>query len=311
MLAVVAGERNSMDSKQDVHELAVALLELSGFRGATAMKRGARKFIDAELATGAPIRFWLKEGRYHNRTTAAVLLGAVTAASSTGIADSAFLDAVLRNVDGAKADGAAYALFVQPAAPPVEDNLWNWLVVPIDSLYEAYKELLSRFPTRARNGVTAALPFVDERNVKTAECVRGIRSLAVSLDALAIGEGQEISLSGAQGADDGRTHTRGEFAVRLKQALFRNRVGAAYAWRCAVTNCAVRKVLEAAHLPGRNWREHNRAQDGILLRADVHKLLDAGLARLENGIFLLHAEIEKSEYGRYHGTRIRTLASEN
>ncbi|MEO3474090.1 HNH endonuclease signature motif containing protein [Roseomonas sp. CAU 1739] len=78
--------------------------------------------------------------------------------------------------------------------------------------------------------------------------------------------------------------SRGEVVRRREQAAFRRRVGEAWGWRCAITGETVREVLEAAHLPGSSWRAgDNRAVDGILLRLDLHRLMDAGLLRIEGG----------------------------
>lgn len=72
---------------------------------------------------------------------------------------------------------------------------------------------------------------------------------------------------------------------RPEQAAFRERVGAACEWACVITGETVSVVLDAAHLPGSSWRAgDNAASDGVLLRADLHRLLDAGLLRIEDGV---------------------------
>jgi len=62
--------------------------------------------------------------------------------------------------------------------------------------------------------------------------------------------------------------------ARPGQEELRRRIGDAYGWRCALTDCPEPSALQAAHL--RDWRKHNRTPDGILLRADLHGLLDGG-----------------------------------
>jgi putative restriction endonuclease len=61
---------------------------------------------------------------------------------------------------------------------------------------------------------------------------------------------------------------------RAGQGIFRASVAAAYNLRCAVTGERVVPVLEAAHI--RPYREDgpNVVSNGLLLRADIHKLLD-------------------------------------
>jgi hypothetical protein len=70
--------------------------------------------------------------------------------------------------------------------------------------------------------------------------------------------------------------------LRPEQRLFRNRVFLKHGARCVVTGCAIEVLLDAAHLRGRDWRKgHNHADDGIPLRADLHRAYDAGLIDID------------------------------
>jgi hypothetical protein len=85
---------------------------------------------------------------------------------------------------------------------------------------------------------------------------------------------------------------------RPEQASFRKRVGAACGWACVITGETVREVLDAAHLPGSSWRAgDNAATDGVLLRADLHRLLDAGLLRIDGGV----VRVEVGGYAPFDG----------
>lgn len=106
-------------------------------------------------------------------------------------------------------------------------------------------------------------------------------------------------------ADDRATFVRREVLARLRQRQFRAAVGERFGWICAVSGCAVKEVLEAAHLPGRNWRLHNAVADGVLLRSDLHRLLDAGLATLEAGLFRLSPSLRRSPYWEFDGHAVR------
>ncbi|WP_176330966.1 HNH endonuclease signature motif containing protein [Burkholderia vietnamiensis] len=76
--------------------------------------------------------------------------------------------------------------------------------------------------------------------------------------------------------------------VRPEQAAFRRALFERFNGRCALTGCAVAELLDAAHLPGRRWElGHNTADDGILLRADLHRALDTGLIRLNEQLRLV------------------------
>jgi len=69
--------------------------------------------------------------------------------------------------------------------------------------------------------------------------------------------------------------------VRPSQAAFRRLVFIKFKGCCAISGCNVREALDAAHLDGRGWRKgHNGADDGLLLRKDLHALYDAGLLRI-------------------------------
>jgi hypothetical protein len=64
---------------------------------------------------------------------------------------------------------------------------------------------------------------------------------------------------------------------RDRQQNFRKAVLLAYDGACAVTRCTVEECLEATHLDRFADSCDNRVINGILLRADLHRLMDAGL----------------------------------
>ena len=57
------------------------------------------------------------------------------------------------------------------------------------------------------------------------------------------------------------------------------------------------------HLPGRDWRKHNEGSDGILLRADIHRLIENELAWITDGRFHL-SDGAKKEYAQYEGCAV-------
>ena len=71
--------------------------------------------------------------------------------------------------------------------------------------------------------------------------------------------------------------------VRPDQAAFRRQVYLGYSGKCVISGCDVLKALDAAHKHGRDWRlGHNRAEDGFLLRKDLHALYDNNLLWVTN-----------------------------
>ncbi|WP_413466214.1 hypothetical protein [Hydrogenophaga taeniospiralis] len=59
-------------------------------------------------------------------------------------------------------------------------------------------------------------------------------------------------------------------------------------------------MLDAAHLPGKNWRTDNQAEDGFLIRTDLHRLLDRRLAELRDGKFWLAEGLRRGDYAALH-----------
>ena len=94
---------------------------------------------------------------------------------------------------------------------------------------------------------------------------------------------------------------------RLGQADFRQSVGAAYSWRCAVTNCDVVHVLEAAHVVPYQVADEEGydVRNGILLRSDIHQLFDAGLTQFHYDdrrlVASVSSEIGSTEYAGFDG----------
>lgn len=100
--------------------------------------------------------------------------------------------------------------------------------------------------------------------------------------------------------------------LRPEQSPFSKAVRRAYGGKCAVTGESCPAVLEAAHLPGRDHkRGHNRARDGILLRADLHKLMDEDpplmtLQRRTDGEIVVQIQPAAGpDYARHNGQKIR------
>ena len=74
-----------------------------------------------------------------------------------------------------------------------------------------------------------------------------------------------------------------ELATRPKQQAFREEIRRNYRDRCAVTGCATPAAFEAAHVSTRKGRDDNNPTNGILLRSDIHALLDRLLITFSEG----------------------------
>jgi putative restriction endonuclease len=88
---------------------------------------------------------------------------------------------------------------------------------------------------------------------------------------------------------------------RLGQGLFRILVTDAYSRRCAITGERTLPVLEAAHIKPYPLVKRHEVSNGLLLRADLHKLFDEGYLTVDpqdRRIAVSKRIKEESENGR-------------
>lgn len=116
----------------------------------------------------------------------------------------------------------------------------------------------------------------------------------------------------AEANEDTRERQQREVVLRPGQAQFKLNLLDAYSRRCAITDCEVGAVLEAAHIrPYRNEACHH-ITNGLLLRADIHALFDAGLITIgENWGIEIAISLRASEYGSLENSKLRLPAKED
>ncbi|WP_087734343.1 HNH endonuclease [Paraburkholderia piptadeniae] len=110
------------------------------------------------------------------------------------------------------------------------------------------------------------------------------------------------------GVEDARERVTRGIKIRRGQKNFRDALLAAYGGRCAITGCNVQDVLEAAHITPYLGPETNHVTNGLLLRADLHTLLDCGLVGIDPATrqVLLAPSLRTSvNYGHLHGQSLR------
>ena len=93
-------------------------------------------------------------------------------------------------------------------------------------------------------------------------------------------------------------------ALRPDQSAFRDLLLKHYG-RCAISGVTTAGALQAAHLPGREWKlGHNKLRDGILLRSDLHSLFDRGDITIVDGVVHVDPSIA-DDYGQYDGVKVQ------
>ena len=100
------------------------------------------------------------------------------------------------------------------------------------------------------------------------------------LEATARAELEQETPPGGEGLGDdydARLRVYRQIVARSGQPGFRTALLEAYQGRCAITGCDAPAALEAAHLRPYRGPDSNTVTNGLLLRADIHTLLDLRL----------------------------------
>ena len=268
------------------------LMEAKGFVSVVTRRKGAMKFVDATCIDGGNVTFWLKQGWTDTRDYSAIQFGMLPSPGASDLPDSAFTDFVNARTSSARAHGASYALLVHMYEAKIKD----YVAMRIDDVAVAYSAQIAGWPRRARATKMPTLFFEDNRNLHDAGYVKVVTDLEVPLELIC------ESQHGAKPAPlvSASKKITAEVERRMRQQLFRLLVGARFKWECPLSGATLREVLDAAHLPGRDWRLHNSATDGVLLRADLHRLLDCGLAEIKGDRFFLSLQARVGEYAQFH-----------
>ena len=98
---------------------------------------------------------------------------------------------------------------------------------------------------------------------------------------------------------------------RPGQARFRRAVFEMFGARCVVTGCETLMALEAAHVLPVSSSGGDEGWNGIPLRADLHRLFDAGAIMIDPTSWKLSvADAVREEYGQYHGLDLEPVLAE-
>jgi putative restriction endonuclease len=106
---------------------------------------------------------------------------------------------------------------------------------------------------------------------------------------------------------DARERTLAQIVRRRGQREFREALIAAYKGRCAISGCNAVEVLEAAHIMPYKGAATNRAQNGLLLRSDLHTLFDLGLLVIvpKSLVVLVAPSLMLTDYRHFSGCSLR------
>ncbi|WP_291075205.1 HNH endonuclease signature motif containing protein [Hyphomonas sp.] len=98
--------------------------------------------------------------------------------------------------------------------------------------------------------------------------------------------------------------------ARPQQAKFRQSVAARDGWICAITECVEQSALEAAHLHSVADGGNDDVANGMMLRADIHRLFDADLLTIDptTGEVALSPDVKDDDYRELAGVIVSTGA---
>src|SRR5262249_50257991 len=109
----------------------------------------------------------------------------------------------------------------------------------------------------------------------------------------------------------GKTYKYVRGAERQGQSTFRQEVMEAYGFRCALTGESCCEVVEAAHIQPYVNEQSNDVRNGLALRTDIHRLLDAGLITIGNDLRVqVSGRLRSPEYCALAGMTVRLPADE-
>jgi len=191
--------------------------------------------------------------------------------------------------------------------------------------FETFREMiLSHLQTQARNVpdpligcIILTEPFFFERNIwipvpsdwspnivqgKTYDTVTSIGATTWTQVQERLTKNKELIIKGADKVAEEEVHYGAEYLAkaRLGQGAFRVLVTDFYNRKCAITAERTLPVLEAAHIKPFAKSGPHRIDNGLLLRADLHKLFDLGYLTITNDY---RVEVSKRIKEEYHNGR--------
>jgi putative restriction endonuclease len=110
-----------------------------------------------------------------------------------------------------------------------------------------------------------------------------------------------------ENVEDARQRILSAIVRRQGQGKFRTDVLNAYGNRCAISTCDVPAALEAAHIFPYLGTDTNVVTNGLLLRADLHGLLDQGLIGVDPASMrvAIAPQLKDTHYGSLDGAMVK------
>jgi hypothetical protein len=107
----------------------------------------------------------------------------------------------------------------------------------------------------------------------------------------------------SQRITDNRKKTDRSVIEREGQDEFREILMKVYGGKCAITGCNVEDTLDAAHILPYKGRNSNSIANGLLLRADIHRLFDCHLISVDPDTYkiVVSSSLDNTDYEKLDG----------
>ena len=118
---------------------------------------------------------------------------------------------------------------------------------------------------------------------------------------------KEIEPFNFNNIEDDRKRIAVQIYARRGQRKFREKLLEIYNQKCAITQCEIVEMLEAAHIYSFKGTETNKVPNGILLRSDIHTLFDLGLISINPDNYTIQVSskiLHDQYYAKLHQTKI-------
>jgi HNH endonuclease len=99
---------------------------------------------------------------------------------------------------------------------------------------------------------------------------------------------------------------------RKAQPIFRQRILRNYGYQCCISGDKVQELLEAAHIQPYVDERSNHPQNGLCLRVDLHRLFDAGLITITEGLRVrVSKRLKRTSYSDLSGIKVRVPSDQS
>ncbi len=154
-------------------------------------------------------------------------------------------------------------------------------------------------------GFTNAMRATAERLLKNKNVIKLIPDSITIISESKFGKrpftgGQESSDWGVETPEEKEISAKfREVQERPEQPKFREKILKKYNGTCVVTDCTIKSALDAAHIKSVADGGDYTLNNGLLLRADLHRLFDANLMAIDPETSKVHFKDKSKHYNKY------------